>query len=693
MTFLNPLFLIALSAISIPIIIHLFSFRVYKTVYFSNVEYLKNIKHQTKSKSRLKQILILISRILAIAALVLAFARPYIHGDNKKAEEIRSNLVSIYIDNSFSMDSKSKYGNLLEVAKNKARSIIKAYPVNTKFLLVTNKFDSKHQHWVGKDQLEVFINNIKVTPFVRQISQIVSRQKDYLNTNDKISKINKTIYLISDFQKSSTDFESIANDTIIKTHLIPLATNNTNNIYIDSCWFDSPVRKLNKAENMNIKIINKSDESYQNIPIKLEINGKQRALASFNIEKNSSEIVKLTYTNTNTGILNGKIEISDYPITYDNAFYFSYYIAEKIKMIIINNTKDKYIKALFQNDSYFEIHEYNVSNVPVSEFKESKLLIINNLTNLSTGLIDELVKYVKLGGTVFFIPNFEGNINEYNIFLNRINSNFITGLGTNKTKIENINYNHFIYNTDVFKQIDKNLELPYINKYFKFSNLTKTNDEMILSTFKIEKILSMTNLNKGKVYILSIPLNKKYNNFVTHPLFVPTLYNIALYSQSISKLYYIIGKKEFIEIENKNTTNKNIYKISNTKGDYEFIPKINNDISANSIRLNMMQSIYKSGIYLVKYDNIIIKGIAYNFNRKESDLEYYTNTEIENKIEKNNLFNINILNSENKLLSYKIEQISKGTQLWKLFIILALVFLAIEIILIRTMNTYKKKHS
>ena len=82
MKFLFPTFLFALFTIAIPIIIHLFSFRRYKTVYFSHVGFLKDIKKESQKKSRLKQLLMLLARILTIIFLVFAFSQPYIPTKN-----------------------------------------------------------------------------------------------------------------------------------------------------------------------------------------------------------------------------------------------------------------------------------------------------------------------------------------------------------------------------------------------------------------------------------------------------------------------------------------------------------------------------------------------------------------------------------------------------------------------------------
>src|SRR2546421_336643 len=99
MRFINPAFLFALSAIAVPVIIHLFNFRRYKKVYFSNVKFLKEVKQETQSKSKLKHLLVLFCRIMAVALLVLAFAQPYIPSANSKVVA-GEKAVSIFIDNS-----------------------------------------------------------------------------------------------------------------------------------------------------------------------------------------------------------------------------------------------------------------------------------------------------------------------------------------------------------------------------------------------------------------------------------------------------------------------------------------------------------------------------------------------------------------------------------------------------------------
>src|ERR1041385_8054555 len=116
MLFYQPSFLFALAALAIPVIVHLFNFRRYKTVYFSNVRFLREVKEETASRSKLKHLLVLASRILALAFLVFAFAQPYIPNKKMNLSSGRKQ-VGIYIDNSFSMNAISEGRSLFDQAK------------------------------------------------------------------------------------------------------------------------------------------------------------------------------------------------------------------------------------------------------------------------------------------------------------------------------------------------------------------------------------------------------------------------------------------------------------------------------------------------------------------------------------------------------------------------------------------------
>src|SRR5258708_5150180 len=182
MHFLYPAFLFALLSLAIPVIIHLFNFRRYQKVYFSNVQFLKEIQEQQASRRNLKERLILACRLLALTFLVLAFTKPYIPGKNV-ANTGKQHVVSVFVDNSYSMQTLNKEGTLLDEAKRRAKEIASAYNINDRFQLLTQDFEGKHQRLLSRDEFNDAIDAFRISPQSRSLQQIVSRQQSLLNTH------------------------------------------------------------------------------------------------------------------------------------------------------------------------------------------------------------------------------------------------------------------------------------------------------------------------------------------------------------------------------------------------------------------------------------------------------------------------------------------------------------------------------
>src|SRR6201996_4837302 len=216
MHFLYPAFLFALVSLAIPVIIHLFNFRRYQKVYFSNVQFLKEIQEQQASRRNLKERLILAARLLALLFLVFAFARPYIPGKDV-ANTGKQQAVSIFVDNSYSMQTLNKEGTLLDEAKRRAKEIASAYNINDRFQLLTQDFEGKHQRLLSRDEFNDAVDAVKISPQSRSLQQIASRQQSLLNT---LPNAIRSAYLISDFQKNMAAPTAVKSDTGIHINLI-----------------------------------------------------------------------------------------------------------------------------------------------------------------------------------------------------------------------------------------------------------------------------------------------------------------------------------------------------------------------------------------------------------------------------------------------------------------------------------------
>ena len=672
MKFAYPEFLYALFAIAIPIIIHLFNFRKFKKIYFSNVEFLKEVQQETQSKSQLRHLLILLSRILAITFLVLAFAQPFIPVSDSTIVD-QNNVVGIYVDNSFSMESIGENGSLLNEAKNKAIEIVNSYRTTDKFILTTNNFNAGDQRLLSNEETIDKIEKLEISSTSRDISTIYSRNRDAINSSDIE---NKSFYILSDFQKSTANLTKIKADTIINSYIIPIKATEINNLYIDSCWFNTPTHLLNQNEVLNIQIKNNSDNDLENIPLKLFINNKNVVPTSFTIKANDETIITLNYRNKTRGIQQGKVEIIDNPVITDDIFYFSYNISENINILGIGTQENETsLNSIYSTDSIFNYSNYNVNQLDYSLIKKSNLVVLHNLKTISSGLSNSLKPFIDNGGSLLIFPSNNINFDSYREFLSLLSVNYFTQLDTSRNKIKDINLKHPIFNNVFNEKPEGNLNLPIISSHYLISNgrTAFKNDILILKDGS--PFLTEYKVGKGNVYLNTVSLNKESSNFSNHALFVPTLYNIALLSQKNHPLFHTIGKNSTIDV-NRNEKDV-VYHIKNNTLD--IIPRVRNTNNTSTIFVN-------TGIQLA--DNYIIEnnktklGLAYNYNRSESKLSYLSSNEIDDIISSNSI-NAKYIDLTTGNMQTALSDLSIGKKYWKYCIILALLFLAVETVLIK----------
>ena len=679
MSFLFPLFLLALLAVAIPIAIHLFNFKRYKTVYFSNVQLLKRIKQESKKKSQLKQILILLSRILAITSLVFAFTRPYIPVGNHTTN-VAQQIVGIFIDNSFSMKAEGEKGPLLEQAKIKATEIANSYPAGTQFLALSNTLTPGNQFPLNKEQFIKQVSEIKDSPRSPKFSKVYSQSVSALASADK--KAQKTLYILSDFQKKGMNVELAKSDSSVWTYLFPFEAGKTNNLLIDSCWFEIPGRKIGQAEKLYVRIKNLSAQAFQNIPIRLTINDSLKAVSNINIGAQEETVQEMNYTNNSEGIQLCKVELDDYPIVFDNSYFLSYQVRGKLQALAISNPQSNgsdYLKALFAEDELIDFTEVPENNIPISQLKNYQCIFMVNTQNISSGLKDELTAFVKNGGTLVLFPDKPQNYDEYNALLQSLNSNTIARFDTAKAHISEINYNHELYR-EVFKKQENNADLPDIKGFAVFADQMQRQETSLLRFRNGKNALSTHPFGEGNVYTFAFPLNSGNFNFVRHIIFVPTVYNMVLYSGQPQRYAYSTETEEPV-ILTQNLSSAEV-KIINVRTKEEFRTSVRN-FGTEKKQLLLDELPKEAGHFLVNDGNSTIQSISYNFPRTESIPEFNTKEELQKQIGATKNSQIQLIESTDKNFSETILSLNNGKQLWKYFIGLAIFFLLCEVAIIK----------
>jgi Aerotolerance regulator N-terminal len=679
MQLLFPWFLGALAVIGIPIIIHLFYFRRFKKIYFTNVRFLKEVKEETSNRQKLRNLLVLLMRCLAIAAMVLAFAQPFLPRQNavKKGEK----NVSIFVDNSFSMNALNAESSLLNVARTRAKEIVSAYSVEDRFQILTADFEGRHQRLVSKEDALNLIEEIKPSPASRDLSKVLARQSQCLATG---KADNKVAFLLSDFQKNATDLANFK-DSTVEVNLLPMRAVQEKNISIDSAWFESPVQMLNLTSTLFVKISNRTDEKATEIRLSLRHDGQNLPVGTLEIAPRSSVIDTVRFTILHPGWHEAKLSITDYPVQFDDDYYLNFQVAERINVLTINDLQQNTaIEKAFTGAKFFQLKNQSSRSLDYSKFSENQGIIMSDVNSISSGLSAELVRFAKEGGQVLIFPPTTADLNSYKSFLQNIGGE-IGALEKIERQVATLNTEEFVFR-DVFLNKSANLRLPNTSQNFK---LAANRGEQILTYRDGAPFLAKYTNGEGAIYVCAAPLDESSSNLTKNAeIFVPMLFKIAIAGSKSGKISNTIGKDEILESPHSpnNAGREMVYKLrgmaekqGNEQGNNEFIPE--QRVIGSKVLLTPGTQVRDAGWYkLMLQKDSTLAEFAFNYDRKESALDYFSAAELGENLPKN--MKILSENAEANLSQIVGEQ-NQGIVLWRWCVIFALLFLALEVLFLR----------
>ncbi len=638
MQFKHPELLYALLLLVIPIIVHLFQLRRFQKVEFTNVQFLKNITLQTRKSSQVKKWLTLLTRMLLLACIIFAFAQPYIADSdsfNTKSETI------IYLDNSFSMQAKSSNGTLLNKA---VQDIIENVDENEPITLFTNDntFINTTTKAIKNDliQLKHSPNQLPYEAVILKGKKAFSKDRNTI----------KNLVLISDFQQKK-GMLPLEKDSLVNYKLVQLKPENRNNVAIDTVFISNI--DVNSIE-LTVALKNQGT-SIETLPVSLYNGDNLIAKSSVSI-KDKAETM---FTIPLDVAFDGKIVIEDANLQYDNTLFFNINKRENIKVLSINQTDDGFLSKIYTNDE-FDYVSAKFNELNYNSLEAQNLIVLNELEDIPNSLITALKSFTDNGGLIVIIPSNKSALDSYNqLFANYLLPSF-NPLNSTEKKITSINFSHPLL-INVFDKKVTNFQYPKVNSYFPNG---ASGGSSILNFEDSSSFLSESN----RAYAFSAALNEGNSNFKNSPLIVPVLYNIGKQSLKVPQLYYTIGQENTIDISTK-LQQDNILTL--VVDDNSVVPLQQTYINKVELKTNEYPDI--AGILSVNNKETTLQNLSYNYSRNESDLNYM------------NLSSFKDVNTSTNVAS-AIDDIKSKTnvnELWKWFVIFALAFLIIEMLILK----------
>jgi len=637
MQFKHPEILYFLFLLVIPILVHLFQLRRFKKEYFTNVQFLKELSIQTRKSSTIKKWLLLFTRLLLLACLILAFAQPFFTAkESRKA----TNEMYIILDNSYSMQAKGKKGELLKRA---VQDLLEHSPEAQNFSLITNT----ETYWntdIKSIQKDLQDLKYSATPF--RLDNLIAK------VNARKSAFNKDIIVITDAvgqdAKESKSFKKEDNVYFV----LPEAEQKTN-VSIDSVYLQ---QNLDSFYEIAIKLSANGDE-IPSVPIALYNQNKLTAKTVVKLN-NNAQLVKFTIPKED---FHGYVAITDKGLDYDNTYYFSISKPSKTNVKSIGETeKSNFLSRIYTADE-FNYSNFPIANLDYNSIEKQDAIVINELKAIPQALQTTLKSFVNKGGNVIVIPAEENSLSDLNSFLSNFGTIQVKGMDKSDKKITKINFNHPLFSNVFEKKVD-NFQYPSTKTAFQINSNTPS----ILSYEDQSTFLTSISNPLSSVYIFAAPINKTNSNFQNSPLIVPTFYNMAQNSQKTGVNAMIIGEDQPFVVDALLSKDE-ILTVKNSKESFIPVQQLMN----TKVKMTFNENPSEAGNFGIFNGADSVQNISFNYTRTESNLSL-TNTEIANGFKEiediETVFNV-------------IQTDRTDTQIWKWFVMLTLLFLALELLI------------
>lgn len=652
MHFKYPEILFFLFLLIIPILIHLFQLQRFKKEAFTNVKFLKEIELETRKSSKLKKLLILLSRLMLLAFLIVAFSQPYFSRNETEAKY--QNVI--YLDNSMSMQAKDKNGgDLLQVNKNLLYDI---FPQNDlDYTLMTNE---KTLENLDYNLFRKALLDVDFYPVKKDINQILLQIE---NLNKKSSKTLLNAILISDFQTINNE---ISKEYLNKNHrynFVQPSLAQVENISIDTAWITEE-----KDQTLQIRsVVSSYKMDASELSISLFVEDKLYGKTRLNLDPGEEKEIEFSVPYTSE--FQGKISLTDHRLNFDNDLFFSINEKSRTKVLVIGD-KNEFLERIYQSAD-FELEFSPLAELEQEILRDQNLIILNELEKIPNALLQRMKNFVQDDGNLVIIPSSKTDIFSYNNFFSALNIGYISGASSEQKRVTSIHYEHPFFK-GVFEKKILNFQYPVLEHTF---DAQLDNSSPILSFENRQGFVFEIPYSTNKLYWIASPLSDKGNSFVTSPLIVPLFYNFSKQHKDTEAIYHIIGEENQIEVVRAVESEA---ALTISKDQSEFIPlqSKRND----KVVLTTRDFPEASGIYEIKNGQLQLGKLAYNYNRKESMLVYNELDNLENMPE--NMYSYNSVEDVIK----EINDRQNNQNLWHLFIILALVFLILEILLQKFMK-------
>jgi hypothetical protein len=553
-----------------------------------------------------------------------------------------------------------------ELAKENVQKLLPSFTQDDHVFLYTNSMEKPVP--VTKDNVQQRLKEISVANNVFNLAKSLSVADSVFKEN---LNLNNELYLISDFRIQSANVDSVLFKGLnnLRVYKIQIAKDIPfKNVSVDTVIINSQLFEINKPFDISVKLTNHDQEKVEtNINL---FNNQERVSMEFaSLEANESKPFNIKYIPKSDGIHLLSLQLEEDDLSFDNNWYFSFYMRNEIKTLFISDhTTDAMQTALkiLSQSTVFNITQLGFKQWPGTNLFNYDLIILNDFKTFNINDIDKLKSFMELKRSVIIIPGSSANIEDYNAFFNSmINHNLFDRIMDSGQdgyfSLENQKTANAIFNS-LFRDKKSSFNAPRVYKYYKQSHY----DHALIHLSNRDPFITQT---KGLI-VFSASFNSDWSDMEINGLFLPLLYRSFYHaSQNKTPVSDMLNVGDDVIFTEQGTTIDKNYYIQNTAGKkFAVIPKpLNNNLIFNAGQAQ------DAGFYILENETNPVAVKAINHSARELKKPYMDESDLTFKL----------VTLDDKDFLEQIQDARLGFELWIFCLILAFLMILAEMILIK----------
>jgi len=388
----------------------------------------------------------------------------------------------------------------------------------------------------------------------------------------------------------------------------------------------------------------------------------------------------LRFTGGQPGMYGGEVSVTDAPVTFDDRMHIAYRVSERLNVLLIsagNVPSDRAVAAVFGGDSTHVFTTQPYRSLDIAALDRQDLVVLNGLPDVSSGLTQALEAFVEAGGSLCIFPPAETDPAGYASVLQRFGAAVQAQPKSAQMKVERIDLEQPFYRA-IFQNMPRNVDLPEVRD--RWIIRPAAGSDVLLRLQDGTSYLSRSTKGRGSIFLWSSSLAEEASNLVRHALFATSLLRMAEMARPMGTLYHTIGEGYSIPLEGITIQGEQPPRLRGPDG-LDVLPEVRR--MQGTVSLVLHDQDLPEGTYAVTQDKDTLMLLALNHPRSESDLGAYGPDELREALAQRGLNSFTVLEGGAEDLSLRLTELDQGRKLWKWAILLALLFLAAEVFLIR----------